>query len=183
MLKGIDGLAFGEKTVLYVNSVTENKLVRVDFGPDGKSKDIIELKLSQPLTRPDGMRTIGKDRLLMAENSGNMDIVTITGLNFQNADIKVIKSGLESTPAVTATRGMAWIAEGKLNYQLRSETQGQKPRPLQAVCGSAAQEMIYGVRENWREARRQAGPDFYVCVRTGRDSRPLQSPRPGRADR
>jgi hypothetical protein len=26
----------------------------------------------------------------------------------------VSKSGLESTPAVTATRGMAWIAEGKI---------------------------------------------------------------------
>jgi hypothetical protein len=74
----------------------------------------VELKLSQPLTRPDGMRAIGKNRLLMAENSGNMDIVTFSG---QNAEIKTIKSGLEATPAVTATRGLAWIAEGKLNYR------------------------------------------------------------------
>jgi DNA-binding beta-propeller fold protein YncE len=43
-----------------------------------------------------------------------MDIVTFSG---QNAEIKTIKSGLEATPAVTATRGMAWIAEGKLNYR------------------------------------------------------------------
>ena len=55
------------------------KLLRVDLGPDGKSKSVTELKLSQPLTRPDGMRTIGKNRLLMAENSGNMDIVTFSG--------------------------------------------------------------------------------------------------------
>jgi len=130
LLKGIDGLAFGEKTVLYVNSVTENKLIRVDLRPDGKSKDIIELKLSQPLTRPDGMRTIGKNRLLMAENSGNMDIVTISGMNFQNADIKVIKSGLESTPAVTATRGMAWIAEGKLNYRNDPALKDKSPDPF-----------------------------------------------------
>jgi hypothetical protein len=130
LLKGIDGLAFGEKTVLYVNSVTENKMLRVDIGPNGKSKDIIELKLSQPITAPDGMRTIGKDRLLMAENSGNMDIVTITGLNFQNADIKVIKSGLESTPAVTATRGMAWIAEGKLNYRDDPKLKDKNPDPF-----------------------------------------------------
>jgi hypothetical protein len=117
LLAGADGLAFGEKTVLYVNSVTTGKLLRVDLGPDGKSKSIVELKLSQPLTRPDGMRAIGKNRLLLAENSGNMDIVTFSGLNFQNADIKTIKSGLEATPAVTATKGMAWIAEGKLNYR------------------------------------------------------------------
>jgi sugar lactone lactonase YvrE len=117
LLAGADGLAFGEKTVLYVNSVTKGKLLRVDLGADGKSKSIIELQLSQPLTLPDGMRAIGKNRLLLAENSGNMDVVTFSGLNFQKADIKTIKSGLESTPAVTATRGMAWIAEGKLNYR------------------------------------------------------------------
>jgi sugar lactone lactonase YvrE len=130
LLKGVDGLAFGEKTVLYVNSVTENKLLRVDLRKDGKSKDIIELKLSQPLTRPDGMRTIGKNRLLMAENSGNMDVVTFSGLNVQNADIKVIKSGLESTPAVTATRGMAWIAEGKLNYRNDPALKDKNPDPF-----------------------------------------------------
>ena len=54
LLAGADGLAFGEKNVLYVNSVTTGKLLRVDLGPDGKSKDIVELKLSQPLTAPMG---------------------------------------------------------------------------------------------------------------------------------
>lgn len=127
LLAGADGLAFGEKTVLYVSSVTTGKLLRVDLGADGKSKSVIELQLSQPLTRPDGMRAIGKNRLLMAENSGNMDIVTFSGLNFQKADIKTIKSGLESTPAVTATRGMAWIAEGKLNYRDDPKLKGTDP--------------------------------------------------------
>jgi hypothetical protein len=117
LLAGADGLAFGEKRVLYVNSVSAGKLLRVNLGPDGHSKSVAELKLSKPLTRPDGMRTIGRNRLLLAENSGNMDIVTFSGSGGQNADIKTIKSGLESTPAVTATRGMAWIAEGKLNYR------------------------------------------------------------------
>jgi hypothetical protein len=127
LLAGADGLAFGEKTVLYVNSVTAGKLLRVDLRPDGKSKSIIELQLSQPLTRPDGMRAIGKNRLLMAENSGNMDIVTFSGLNLQKADIKTIKSGLEATPAVTATRGMAWIAEGKLNYRNDPQLKDKDP--------------------------------------------------------
>jgi hypothetical protein len=83
------------------------------LGPDGKSKSVAELKLSQPLDRPDGMRAIGKNRLLLAENSGKMDIVTIEG---RNATVKTIKEGLVMTPAVTLTRGMAWIVEGKLPY-------------------------------------------------------------------
>src|ERR1700677_3332438 len=117
LLAGADGLAFGDKTILYVNSVTAGKLLRVDLGPDGKSKSVVELKLSRPLERPDGMRAIGKNRLLLAENSGKMDIVTFEGPQLQNATITTIKEGLESTPGVTATRGMAWIVEGKLPYQ------------------------------------------------------------------
>jgi sugar lactone lactonase YvrE len=117
LLAGADGLAFGEKTILYVNSVTAGKLLRVELGPDGKSKSVVELKLSRPIERPDGMRAIGKNRLLLAENSGKMDIVTFDGPNLENAQIKTIKEGLEMTPAVTATRGMAWIVEGKLPYR------------------------------------------------------------------
>ena len=117
LLAGADGLAFGDTTILYVNSVSANKLLRLDLGPDGKSKGVIELKLSRPIDRPDGMRAIGKNRLLLAENSGKMSIVTFEGPGLQNAVIKTIKEGLESTPGVTATRGMAWIVEGKLNYR------------------------------------------------------------------
>jgi sugar lactone lactonase YvrE len=117
LLAGADGLAFGDKTTLYVNSVMSGKLLRLELGPDGKSKKIDDLKLSRTLDRPDGMRAIGTQRLLLAENSGKMSIVTFEGPGLQNAVIKTIKEGLESTPGVTATRGMAWIVEGKLNYR------------------------------------------------------------------
>jgi sugar lactone lactonase YvrE len=117
LLAGADGLAFGDKGILYVNSVTTGKLVRLELGPNGKSKKIEELQLSRMLDRPDGMRAIGTERLLLAENSGKMSIVTFEGPGLKNAVIKTIKEGLESTPGVTATRGMAWIVEGKLNYR------------------------------------------------------------------
>jgi len=117
LLAGADGLAFGDKTTLYVNSVSANKLLRVDLGADGKSKKVTELKLSRALDRPDGMRAIGAHRLLLAENAGRMDIVTFDGPDMQNATITTIKEGLEATPGVTATRGMAWLIEGKLNYR------------------------------------------------------------------
>lgn len=117
LLAGADGLAFGEKNILYVNSVTAGKILRLDLGPDGKAKSVVDLKLSRPLDRPDGMRAIGKNRLLLAENSGKMSILTFSGPNMQNVMIDTIKEGLESTPAVTATKGMAWIVEGKLNYR------------------------------------------------------------------
>ena len=117
LLAGADGLAFGEKGILYVNSVTAGKLLRLDLAPDGRAKTVVDLKVPRPLERPDGMRAIGKNRLLLAENSGKMDIITFEGPDLHTVVLKTIKEGLESTPAVTATRGMAWIIEGKLNYR------------------------------------------------------------------
>ncbi len=38
LLAGADGLAFGEKNVLYVNSVTKGKLVRVDLDRTAKRR-------------------------------------------------------------------------------------------------------------------------------------------------
>jgi sugar lactone lactonase YvrE len=116
LLAGADGLAFGDKATLYVNSVTAGKLLRVDLGPDGKSKRVTELKLPRALDRPDGMRAIGKQRLLLAENSGKMSIVTFSGSAMENVVLVTLKEVAASTPAVTATRGVAWVAEGKLNY-------------------------------------------------------------------
>ncbi len=115
LLAGADGLAFGEKNVLYVNSVSANKIVRLDLGPDGKAKSVTDLKLSRAVDRPDGMRSIGKGRLLLAENAGRMSIVTFPAAG--TATVTTIKEGLEATPAVTATRGMAWLIEGKLPYR------------------------------------------------------------------
>ena len=141
LLAGADGLAFGEKTILYVNSVTAGKLLRLDLGPDGKSKSVVELKLSRPLDRPDGMRAIGKNRLLLAENSGKMDIVTFEGSGLQNARDQDHQRRTGNDAGVTATRGMAWIVEGKLPLPERSGVQGQRSRAVQNVRGSAAEEL------------------------------------------
>ena len=116
LLAGADGLAFGDKTTLYVNSVTAGKLLRLDLGLDGKATKIIELKLPRPLDRPDGMRAIGKQRLLLAENSGKMSVVTFSGPEMQSVVLQTLKEGMAGTPGVTATKGMAWVVEGKLNY-------------------------------------------------------------------
>ena len=62
------------------------------------------------------MRAIDKQRLLLAENSGKMSVVTFEGPEMTNGVLVTLKEVPASTPAVTATRGMAWVAEGKLNY-------------------------------------------------------------------
>ena len=75
----------------------------------------------------------------MAENAGRVGIVTFDGPGAQNATIQTIKEGLESTPGVTATRGIAWIVEGKLNDQDDPKLKDKDPGLFKNVRNSASQ--------------------------------------------
>jgi sugar lactone lactonase YvrE len=122
LLAGVDGLAFGDKNTWYANSVTANKLIKLDLGPDGKPTKVTELTLSGPLGAPDGLRAIGKHKFLQAENGnaaragGRLTLVTVDPRT-NMATVRTLKEGMQATPATTATRGMAWVAEGKQDYR------------------------------------------------------------------
>ncbi len=134
LLAGVDGIAFGDKNTLYVNSVSANKLIKIDLGPDGKSTKVTDLKLSGPLGAPDGLRSIGKNRFVSAENGnanrmgGRLALVTIDP-KANTAEIKTLKDGMEATPAATATKGYAWVVEGKQNFR-QGKLKGQDPTPF-----------------------------------------------------
>jgi sugar lactone lactonase YvrE len=134
LLAGVDGLAFGDKSTLYVNSVTANKLVKIDLGPDGKSTKVTDLKLSGPLGAPDGLRGLGKHRFIQAENGnaaragGRLALITVDPKT-NMATIQTLKEGMEATPATTATKGMAWVVEGKQDYR-NGKNKGKDPTPF-----------------------------------------------------
>jgi len=134
LLSGVDGIAFGDKNTLYVNSVTANKMIRLDLGADGKSTKVAELKLTGPLGAPDGLRAIGKNKFVQSENGnaaragGRLALVTIDPKT-NTATIKTLKDGMQATPATTATKGMAWVCEGKQDYR-NGKNKGQDPLPF-----------------------------------------------------
>ena len=133
LLAGIDGLAFGDKNTLYVNSVTANKMLRVDLGKDGKSTKVTDLKLSGPLGAPDALRALGKNKFVQSENGnanrmgGRLALIKIDPKT-NVATIQTLKDGLLATPAATATKGMAWVVEGKQDYRT-GKNKGQDPTP------------------------------------------------------
>jgi sugar lactone lactonase YvrE len=134
LLAGVDGIAFGDKNTLYVNSVTANKMIRLDLGQDGKSTKVTDLKLSGPLGAPDGLRAIGKNKFVQSENGnaaragGRLALVTIDP-NTNMATIETLKDGMQATPATTATKGMACVCEGKQEYR-NGKNKGQDPTPF-----------------------------------------------------
>ena len=131
-LKGIDGLVFGGNGVLYLNNVSRNQLLIQDIRPDGSAGPLTELVLSQPVAGPDGFRFIGGNRFLLAEgNAGRIDLVTIRGVQ---ADIHVLREGLQSPPAVTLVGNTAYALEGKILYLISPALKGKDPGPFKAYA-------------------------------------------------
>src|SRR5580698_8335598 len=105
-LAGIDGIAFGDNSTIYINTVTTGHLFRIPVGKDGAAGDITQVQPSQPLTQPDGMRPLGKNEFLLIEGAGRLDHVTVTG---DNAKIEVLTDGFNGPTAVTRVGDTAWV--------------------------------------------------------------------------
>lgn len=112
-LAGADGLSFGPDGMLYINSVTTGKLLRIDVGSDGVAGAITELQLSEPLKGPDGMRFGDDGVLYLAENAaGRVDAIAIDG---DTATVTPLPGDVYDFPAaVTKVGDTLWVLESKL---------------------------------------------------------------------
>jgi sugar lactone lactonase YvrE len=108
---GLDGIAFADDRTIVVNNFFGGTLLRIPIGSDSAAGPVSEIKTSQPITRPDGMRSLRSNTLLLIEG-GHLDRVTIDG---DNAKIEVLKDGFNGVTAVTQTGKIAWVLGGKMN--------------------------------------------------------------------
>jgi sugar lactone lactonase YvrE len=107
LLRGIDGITF-LRGMLYVNSVTLNKIYRIPVDAAGKAGQPVEIELDQPVKGPDGMRA-ANGKLLVAENgSGKISVLTLNG---DKAAVTVIQEGLKTPTAVEPAGDTIWVAE------------------------------------------------------------------------
>lgn len=131
-LKGIDGIVFSGDGRLYVNIVTKGLLLQVDRTATGAVGEITPVVTSMPLAAPDGFRLVQDHTFLLAEgNGGRIDAVTING---DHADIKVLREGLISPPAVTLVGNTAYALEGKIGYLIDPKLKGQDPGVFKAYA-------------------------------------------------
>ena len=148
-LKGIDGLAFegvgtmktatnGATTqtwvtgALIVNNVQKHELWRVTLPTAGKQAALTLLTASRKMEGPDGIRNIGGNRFLQGEGtSGRVTLVTITG---DNAQIDVLKEGLDSPVGVTLIGNTVYAVEGKGQYLFNPQFRGKDPGQFKAIA-------------------------------------------------
>lgn len=124
-LVGIDGLAFADDGALYINNVRQNLLQRVNRKADGNYAGLTNLTLNDTLGGPDGLRSIGGNKFLQAEGTaGRIALVEIDG---DSAKITPIKTGLDSSPAITRIGNVGYATEGKINYLFDPDLKDKDP--------------------------------------------------------
>ena len=126
----LDGIAVVGNHVV-VNTLVTSKLFAVEVGADGKAGGVAELKPSEPVVRPDGMRAYGSDGLLTTNGEGKIQHVVISG---DTAAVHTVKDGLDGVVAVTTVGNYAYALEGQLGIMMAQPGTTPPPeKPYRAV--------------------------------------------------
>jgi hypothetical protein len=126
----LDGVAVAGGRVV-VGTLATSKLFAVEIGADGKAGKVTELKLSAPVTAPDGIRAWDKD-LLATDGTGKIQRIAISG---DTGTVTTLKEGLEGVVAVTVSGKAIYALEGQLAIFF-TPPGGQAPaeKPYRAVA-------------------------------------------------
>jgi hypothetical protein len=124
----VDGIAIGGDGAVYVNTVTTGRMFRIPMGPGGAAGEIVELQPSVKLGGPDGLRSIGGNRFLQAENQiGRISLVTVSGTT---ATVTPIKEGEPGVTAMALVKGEVWAINAKMAYRRDPALKGKDPNPF-----------------------------------------------------
>ena len=110
LLGSADGISVLADGAVYVNTFGTGTLVKIGVGADGAAAAPVKLETSRPLVRPDGMRSVGGNVMLLIEGDGHLDEVTVQG---NHAEIKTLKDGFMGPTAVTLVGSTAWVLEAR----------------------------------------------------------------------
>src|SRR5882724_608098 len=112
---GSDGVAFDGKSNLFVNTFSDNRLLRFAIAKDGSAGAVTEIKVTPELGNPDGMRLIDPSTLLVVEGAGRLTKVVVSG---DKATATVLVNRLDAPTSVTTANGQNWVTEGQLGVFL-----------------------------------------------------------------
>ncbi len=111
-----------------MNTVTTGHMYRIPIAADGSAGAIEELTPSVKLGGPDGLRAIGGNRFLQAENGvGRVSLVTITGTT---ATVTPIKEGEPGVTSMALVKGEVWAIDAKMRYRRDPAFKDKDPNPF-----------------------------------------------------
>ncbi len=131
---GLDGVSVLGNRVI-VNGVSISKLFSIPVGSDGSAGAVAEITLDKEVKGPDGMRSFGKNSLLLIDgaNGGELSKVTLTD---NTGKVENLKTGFSDGPVAVAVVGTtAYVLEGQLSGMRRPPgAAAAPPKPFKATA-------------------------------------------------
>jgi sugar lactone lactonase YvrE len=115
---GADGIAFDGAVSLYVNTFTDNRLLKIEVNADGSAGVVSKVTVTPALEAPDGMRIVADGTLVVAEGVGRLTRVKITGAT---AVATAISNRLDSPTSFIVVGDRYWVTEGQVPHFLGSD--------------------------------------------------------------
>jgi sugar lactone lactonase YvrE len=127
-LGAVDGIAIGGDGAVYVNTVRTGRMFRIPLGAGGSAGAVTELKPSVKLGGPDGLRALGGNRFLQAENgAGRVSVVTVSGAT---ATVTPVKEGLAQVTSAVVVKGQVWAVDAKFRFRQNPDFKDKDPGPF-----------------------------------------------------
>ena len=108
-LNGIDIDPAGSN--IYVVENNPGSLYRIPIMTSGAAGAIVQVVTQRPLYAPDGLKVLNPTTLAIAEGSGGMAIVDLTGANTGRA--RNISTGFDQVATFAMWNGAAWLVENQ----------------------------------------------------------------------
>lgn len=105
-LAAVDGIALLADGAVYVNTFFSGELFRIPVNADGGAGPLAKIETSMPLSRPDGLRTVGPQTLIQAEGQGRVAELTIKR---DRAEVRVVQEELKGATGVTIVGSTAFV--------------------------------------------------------------------------
>jgi len=119
---------------LFVNTLETNKLFTLPIGADGKAGTITEVKLDRAIHNPDGMRSFGKDSVLIVEGGGKGWLSRIK-INGDSGQVTPLKEGYpDGAVSVSVVGTTAYVLEGQLDALFGKPDPNRISKPFHATA-------------------------------------------------
>ncbi len=124
-LNGIDYDRFNN--VIYTVNQRAGQLFRIPIHADGNAGEAVQIRTSQDIRRPDGLKVIGPNLLATAEGgAGGMAILTVDG---DAAEVRRIPANLDGVTTFAYYQGSAWVVEGQSDHFWDPDHAGSDANP------------------------------------------------------
>jgi hypothetical protein len=129
----VDGISV-MKNYVFANTLRTNKVFAIPINNDGKAGSITAVTLNRPIEAPDGMRSFGKDSLLLVE-SGGVGRLTLLKIQGNMGELTTLKAGFPGGPVSVAVVGTTgYVLEGQLSALFGHAGPRPAPTPYHATA-------------------------------------------------